>query len=459
MSEDGWITESVVQFTRSPLWRTPVDNFVDDNCWLFTEDAEMKVEQTEVHLEFRKLIDELLTSFVQDIGVSLDSVLAAVHHSIEGGSTEKDRAEQFLNYIFYVDDFRSFHKMMLKRNIELDILAFQALEREGGAEAEAPVDDSALDEEMALKLAIKASLQDETDARKAMELEDVQIQEALALSIAAEEERLRRAEQLVQEEAAKEAAQKGVDVAEQSKKEKLTALDLERQQVIEKLEARALEVRQESLARRITATQEVPATSSASSSPTKSTPQQTSPAKPTAVHNEPQVLPAATATATTTPAGVPTATTTPAGVPTATTAPAGVPPATTAQKSVAPLRSVPGKGFGFKPLPSIQPSFKELKETVGNNVTPSKPERTHTSSTGPTSPSLEEMEARARYMREQREKILMQKKASREKELQEYASNGGKASTDSGAPPDREKQMTLELARRLREDIVREATK
>ncbi|ORC93063.1 putative coiled-coil domain-containing protein 104 [Trypanosoma theileri] len=441
MSEDGWITESVVQFTRSPLWRTPVDNFVDDNCWLFTDDTEMKVEQTEVHFAFRKLIDELLTSFVQDIGVSLESVIDAVHHSVEGASNEKDSAEQFLNYIFYVDDFRSFHKMMVKRNIQLDILASRALEQQAKGEEGSLIDESTLDEETAIKLAIEASLQAEANTRKEMELEDVQIQEALALSIAAEEERIRRAGQIVQEEAAKEATQVGTAVAEQSKNEKLNALNEEREHVIEKLEARALEVRQETLVRHITATQEVPPTSSGSPSPSKSPSKQATPSKPTAVHNEQSVLPKNNTTTTATAGGA-----------------GGAPPASTAQKSVAPLRSAPGKGFGFKPLPSIQPSFKELKETVANTVTPVKPEPVQTSSTPPP-PTLEEMEARARYMREQREKILMQKKASREKELQEYASKGGKANDKSDALPDGEKQMTLELARRLREDIVREATK
>lgn len=75
-------------------------------------------------------------------------------------------------------------------------------------------------------------------------------------------------------------------------------------------------------------------------------------------------------------------------------------------------------------------------------------------------PTLEEMQIRAQHMREQREKIMRQNRANREKELKEFNGVDNASSTKkTGGIHESEKQMTLDLARRLREDIVREATK
>ncbi|KEG11640.1 putative coiled-coil domain-containing protein 104 [Trypanosoma grayi] len=428
MTDDSWITESIVQFTHSPLWRTPVNNFVDDNCWIFSDDGEMKVEETEIHIAFRKLIDDLLTSFVKDIGVTLERVIAAVHNSRRDVSPTQEAAEQFLKYVFYMDDFRCFHTMMVSRNIELDILASRALlqQQKHGEDADnANLDEAAIDEETALKLAIEASLQDDNIMQKRIELEDVQIQEALALSIAAEEERARR----VATEVEKEATQSGGPTSEASK-EKLKALEEEKVQNVQKLEARALEVRQETMLRRITATQEMPASLSGSPS-LDNTPQRVS--APQSQSQPQQKVPAA------------------------------VPPSASApSNSAAPARVTAAKGFGFKALPSIQPSFKELEAKVAEKVAPATakpPEQQPEANPTKAAPSLEEMEARAKYMREQREKILLRNKANREKELKDFAANGEKPNAKSNGLQDGEKKMTIDLARRLRDDIIREATK
>ncbi|EAN96823.1 hypothetical protein, conserved [Trypanosoma cruzi] len=430
MSDDSWIIESIVQFTRSPLWRTPINNFVDDNCSMFSDDGEMKVEQTEVHLAFRKLADDLITSFVGELGVPLETVLAVVYKCVNGQSPMRQPAEQFLHNIFYMDDFCSFHKMMLRRNIQLDILAARALQRQQeGLPAQASVEEeAAMDEEEALRLAIKLSLQDEETARRMMKLEDMQIQEALALSIAAEEARVRREGETVNDGATGRAAEAGGVATGQAAKEKLSSLKEEKEQVIGKLEARALEVRKETMMRGISATQNVPPSSSDVSS-----------AKSTSVVGDESKQQKE-------------------GPPALASAAEKLP-----VKAALPPCAPPGKGFGFKALPSIQPSFKQLESLVLQTVTPPPPQpakRTDdTPKTALPPPTLEEMEERARHMREQREKILMQNKANREKELKDYSVSGGKTSVKPSGLRESEKQMTLELARRLREDIVHEATK
>lgn len=419
MPDNSWITESIVQFTRSPAWSTPIDNFVDEHCYIFTNDEEMVVEMTEVHIAFRKLMDELLTTYMQEIGVELETAICALRDSTQSGGVTEEPARQFLNYIFYADDFRSFHKMMVKRNIELDILTSRALRRlEQGGSSENTSLENTMEEDDALRLAIEASLEDEKTAHRLLELEDIQIQEALALSIAAEEDRVRRAGRAMEEAG-----------AQQTKTQNLSLLEEEKERVIQKLEQCALEMRKENMTRGLA--------SAKSTAGCEARPAMPKAPEPSAQQNEERKESASTA-------------------------------APNAAPTVAPLpvlstpSPLPGcKKFGFKTLPSIQPSFRQLEKSVAKNVALPLDDnpKTVAQEVDQRSPTLEEIQARAQYMREQREKILQQNRAKREKELKEFTALGGKTEGKKSHLCESTKQMTVDLARRLREDIVREATK
>ncbi|RNF05158.1 putative coiled-coil domain-containing protein 104 [Trypanosoma rangeli] len=429
MEDGSWIIESILQFTHSPLWRTPINNFVDDNCFLFSTD-EMTVEQTEVHLAFRNLADNLITAFVEELGVPLETVLEVVHKHVNEQSPLQQPAEKFLHNLFYMDDFRSFHKMMMRRNIQLDVIASRILEHQknGRVGETSPEEEVMMDEEAALHLAIKASLEDEETARKMMELEDMQIQEALALSIAAEEERLRRRSGTMKKGVKKQVTDVKVTGTEHVVKEKLGELVEAEECIIEKLEARALEVRKETMKRNISVSQNVAFSGSGDLSAEKVT------APEGAAKQQQDVSPAP--------------------------APATDKPPT---KKIVPPFLPSGKVFGFKTLPSIQPSFKQLESVVLGTAMPPSPQSGKQSGVTPAAavspPTMEEMEERARHMREQREKILARNKANRDKELNDYSVEGEKSNVKPSSIQEGEKQMMLELARRLREDIVREATK
>ena len=70
---------------------------------------------TQIHHDFKNLVDSLLTEFVTDLGVSIDSfyeVIAKEH--------ESDQLTGFVvQTILTVDDFLLFKAMMVKRNIDL----------------------------------------------------------------------------------------------------------------------------------------------------------------------------------------------------------------------------------------------------------------------------------------------------------------------------------------------------
>lgn len=60
----GWLA--------SPLWMVPIRTFVDNNCVIFDQEEEHKLEYTIVHMKFKELVETLLENFLSDIEISND---------------------------------------------------------------------------------------------------------------------------------------------------------------------------------------------------------------------------------------------------------------------------------------------------------------------------------------------------------------------------------------------------
>ncbi|GAX85773.1 hypothetical protein CEUSTIGMA_g13188.t1 [Chlamydomonas eustigma] len=219
MADTQWLAEAVVDFLRGPLYINPLMAFIDQKCLIFTPEEENKLEYTPIHEQFKELVDELLTEFITDLGVTPEQFyeVVASEHSNESLNSF------VVQTILTVDDFLLFKAMMVKRNIDLtnQVLAAVRDAALGTAtgdsnlseEEEARMLEEALmksklvnadeehnyklfelmkslqieEEDPAMVLALANSLKDQTR----MEYELAEIQQALALSIALEEERQR----------------------------------------------------------------------------------------------------------------------------------------------------------------------------------------------------------------------------------------------------------------------------
>jgi hypothetical protein len=47
--ENSWLLDCVLSFMRSPRWRAPVVSFIEENCLVFDNDEENKLEYTTIH--------------------------------------------------------------------------------------------------------------------------------------------------------------------------------------------------------------------------------------------------------------------------------------------------------------------------------------------------------------------------------------------------------------------------
>ena len=50
--KEDWVLDVLLSFLYTPEWKTPIDNFIDDNCTVFGLEDEITVEHLEVHKNF-----------------------------------------------------------------------------------------------------------------------------------------------------------------------------------------------------------------------------------------------------------------------------------------------------------------------------------------------------------------------------------------------------------------------
>jgi len=212
-AEFAWLFDFVVSFLRSPAWTTPLNNFIDEHCGVFTVEDENKLVYTEIHQKFCSLVEGLLSKNLSALGISDEAFVAAV---ASGASSDQGLQRVIFGQVLAVDDFLTFKKMMAQRNAELESESMRTLatyspsdEEEAElqlelalalsqAEISGPKDAAAKKaafSEDDLAAALRLSMLDTEKAQSEYEREQAELEHAIALSLAAEAERLRLREE------------------------------------------------------------------------------------------------------------------------------------------------------------------------------------------------------------------------------------------------------------------------
>ncbi|KAG5490011.1 hypothetical protein JKF63_00130 [Porcisia hertigi] len=447
MAENQWITEALVQFSESPIWMTPIENFVDENCCVFSNDSEMKLEYTVVHNNFKKLVDSLLTCCVEELGVSMQMAVDALERSLTLGEetpsdrTERDAAKKMMKQILNADNFAVFHATMVKRNLELDILANAALRARGiivggEEEPETGVDDGNalvparmqrvidangnIDEDEALRCAIEESLHDSAARQQVQAYSEVCVREEVVMKVAAVELQASRQKAQLKAVIQSQASPESPEV-ERYRQEQMSIINQQKESQIQQIHNCAMLGVEK---HHVLDEAKLP------------TAEFSSPEVPQAVL-APPCVPAATSAPASAPLDVP------VSAPT-------MPPMGQRQSALPGIASKTDTG-------ATRPALSAPAPLARGNAVPA------TSASTLDAISREEMDRRAEYMREQREKILARNRASRQEQLDMFVKKNSTAETPSssetGAAVGTSQAMTIEIARRLRGDLLGEARK
>uniref|UniRef100_A0A1A8GQE1 Cilia- and flagella-associated protein 36 n=2 Tax=Nothobranchius korthausae TaxID=1143690 RepID=A0A1A8GQE1_9TELE len=131
MAEDDseWIVESLVGYLGSPEWVTPVTDFMENKCTVFDDEDENKLSYTEIHEQYKKLVEKLLETYMQEVGINEQQLLGACTSPF----TKSKSLQPVFQPIFATDDFQIFRSLMVQKNMELQLQALRVLKEKNGA--------------------------------------------------------------------------------------------------------------------------------------------------------------------------------------------------------------------------------------------------------------------------------------------------------------------------------------
>ncbi|KAM3929905.1 cilia- and flagella-associated protein 36 isoform 2-T2 [Leptodactylus fuscus] len=129
MAEDAeWVLDSVLAFLGCPAWTVPVSGFIEHKCSVFDDEEENKLSYTEIHNEYKELVEKLIQEHLTEMGISEEqfqqACLSPLAHSPD--------IKSMLQSVVAVEDFVVFKEMMLQKNIELQLQAIHIIQQKNG---------------------------------------------------------------------------------------------------------------------------------------------------------------------------------------------------------------------------------------------------------------------------------------------------------------------------------------
>ncbi|KAJ8264250.1 hypothetical protein GJAV_G00146990 [Gymnothorax javanicus] len=137
MADDNeWVVESIAGYLGSPEWVVPVTDFMEHKCSVFDDEDENKLSYTEIHEQYKHLVEKLLDTYMQEVGISEQQFVEACSSPIA-----KSKALQAVfQPVLATDDFQVFKSLMLQKNMELQLQALRVIQERNGALPECLMD-------------------------------------------------------------------------------------------------------------------------------------------------------------------------------------------------------------------------------------------------------------------------------------------------------------------------------
>ena len=169
-TENSWLIDLILSFFHSPEWKAPVMSFIEEKCIVFDDEEENKLEYTIVHKEFKQLAEGLIEGMLSELGATpemfgeamekagntpgfqrINKIIGTLNISkilptnlaytdiheffLISSIFETSRFNTYPEYLCHnfrfidsIDNYQIFHKMMKKKNADLNQAAFKILQ-------------------------------------------------------------------------------------------------------------------------------------------------------------------------------------------------------------------------------------------------------------------------------------------------------------------------------------------
>ncbi|XP_058881478.1 cilia- and flagella-associated protein 36 isoform X3 [Acipenser ruthenus] len=129
MDEDSeWVVETIAGYLGSPDWVIPVTDFIEQKCTVFDDEDENKLAYTEIHQEYKEMVEKLLDSYTQEVGIGEEQFLEACTSPL----AQSKALQNVFRPVLAAEDFEMFKSLMIQKNVELQLQALRVIKEENG---------------------------------------------------------------------------------------------------------------------------------------------------------------------------------------------------------------------------------------------------------------------------------------------------------------------------------------
>lgn len=142
--ENQKVLASVLFILESPRWKAEVGSFLDEYCIVFGNEEENSLEHGKLHNEYAEIVEQVLSERLAENNIEQEafaiSVQAYAQRDIQKDKKNRDAEEGILalgshgsgiDQLLAVSDYLVFKKIMVKRNLELEMEAAEHHKFEG----------------------------------------------------------------------------------------------------------------------------------------------------------------------------------------------------------------------------------------------------------------------------------------------------------------------------------------
>ncbi|XP_071302696.1 cilia- and flagella-associated protein 36 [Agelaius tricolor] len=123
-----WVVDTIAGFLRGPAWSIPILEFMEHNCEVFDDEEESKLSYTEIYKEYQALVERLLEDYLKEVGINEEKFQEAFSSPLAKTHT----SQAILQTVLAAEDFRLFKKMMVQKNIEMQLQAIRIIKERNG---------------------------------------------------------------------------------------------------------------------------------------------------------------------------------------------------------------------------------------------------------------------------------------------------------------------------------------
>ncbi|KAG5676607.1 hypothetical protein PVAND_006429 [Polypedilum vanderplanki] len=234
-----WVFDSLICFLHSPAWNAALNTFIEEKSMIFDPNIDIDIsnpQYIQTHGEYKNLVDYMLGSFMEEMNITPEQFEIACLEGKNLSALNKEDTKTddhsfsfhkgLFQQIWAANDIRTFIKLMVQRNIEIQLQALDLIERQQSMSSKEPSIEEQDEVNTETKAEIEKAIEEETEA--AATIVNNESDQFQRLNLLFEKEKIKASDVSTRQEYLRQQRDKILQIKKQARARKLSETSKER---------------------------------------------------------------------------------------------------------------------------------------------------------------------------------------------------------------------------------------